>query len=46
MSKYDLSNFKNKIAPRDKSHIEIVASSRFTKADEVKLNKQLLKTED
>lgn len=34
MSKYDLSNFKNKIAPRDKSHIEIVASSRFTKADE------------
>ncbi|MEN9450033.1 MAG: hypothetical protein RJA83_647 [Pseudomonadota bacterium] len=34
MSKYDLSNFKIKIAPRDKEQVEIEASSRFTKADE------------
>ena len=34
MSKYDLSNFKMKIAPRDKEQVEIEASSRFTKADE------------
>lgn len=34
MSKYDLSNFKIKIAPRDKEQVEIEAASRFTKADE------------
>lgn len=34
MSKYDLTNFKNKIAPRDKNQIEIAASKRFTIADE------------
>ena len=36
MSKYDLSNFKIKIAPRDKEQVEIEASSRFTKANSVK----------
>lgn len=34
MAKYDLSNFKKKIAPRDKVEIEKVAASRFSKADE------------
>lgn len=32
--KYDLSNFKKKIAPRDRDEIEKKAASRFSKADE------------
>ena len=34
MGKYDLSNFKKKIAPRDKDEVEKGAASRFSKADE------------
>ena len=34
MGKYDLSNFKKKIAPRDKNEVEKGAASRFSKADE------------
>lgn len=34
MSKYNLNNFKKKIAPRDKSEVENSAASRFSKADE------------
>jgi len=34
MGKYDLSNFKKKIAPRDKEEVERDAASRFSKADE------------
>lgn len=34
MGKYDMSGFKNKIAPRDKAEIEEKASDRFNMADE------------
>ncbi len=34
MGKYDLSNFKKKIAPRDKDAVEKGAASRFSKANE------------
>ncbi|OGT35636.1 MAG: hypothetical protein A3F11_06935 [Gammaproteobacteria bacterium RIFCSPHIGHO2_12_FULL_37_14] len=34
MGKYDMSGFKNKIAPRDKAEIEEKASDRFNMADQ------------